>query len=599
MTAKLLAGAAATFLLLPRPSAAWQAPTDQPAIGPPASTAFSATSSDIELEAALAADPVAQADWLRRMAVRLAGEGADLDAAQRHAAGVLRLRGERLARHDATWPDTQSDAFLALLLIDPRRFLYDGDFRASVAPVLVDGVSDRVPAQARRRMATRLAAFDFGLLERIKVAWGLVPRPSRTREVPFEAIGFDYGSQAPIRASIYSLPSRYFNVDEATRFLRSVHAITPQRRIVVLSNGALIDELRPLATEMPLVLLDSLGRRYSPWPRDPFFATVSARGPVTLVVRPNIQAQRELDVFMAREIVQDLPDDVDREWQHVQWTMAPVPFHGGHMLSTPTTTWVSAVTLLPRVKEILGTGDKIDLQALRDPQVLRSFLTALEMAGTEFQETFNQPVRFVHALPVGVGAEELDALQTVLGGGDARDLDSIITIVESAGEPVRALVGDVTLGSELIEDAPDSDIQRLRALYHLQPTVDELRQQLADGHRTSRNRQFDAFLDASAAYLQRLGLEVTRLPLLDVSQRLIPPELSDGRPSFLINWNNVVLEEVDGGVRAEGFASGMAVTDKKMREIYADAGVNLDYVAPLALSVLRDGGYRCASNHVR
>jgi len=599
MTARLLAGAAAAILLLPQPSAAWQAPTAQPPTPLPASAAATAAPSDVELEAALSANPIAQADWLRHMAVQLAGEGGDLVAAQRQAVGVLRLRGERLSRHDDSWPEVQSDDFLALLLIDPRRFLYDADFRTAVTPVLIGGVSDQVPAAARRRMVTRLAAFDFGLLEKIKVAWGLVPRPSRTREVPFEAIDFDYGSQAPIRASIYSLPSRYFRADEATRFLRSVNAAAPQRRLVVLSDQPVIDELRPLETEMPLVLLDSYGRRYSPWPRDPFFATVSARGPVTLVVRPNLQAQREIDVFMAREIVQDLPDEVDREWQRVQWTMAPVPFHGGHMLTTPTTTWVSALTLLPRVKEILGTTGKIDLQQLRDPQTLRSFLAALETAKTEFEETFNQPARFVHALPTAGGAAEIDALQVVLGGGDTRDLDSIITIVESAEGRQRALVGDVTLGSRLIQDAPDSDIAKLRALYHLQPAPDDLRQQIAEGHRTPRNQQFDAFLDASAAYLERLGLEVTRLPLLDVSQRLIPAELSDGRPAFLVNWNNVVLQEVDGEMRAEGFASGMTSTDEKVREIYADAGVRLDYVAPLPLSIMRDGGYRCASGHVR
>jgi hypothetical protein len=554
---------------------------------------------DIQIEAMIAADRLAEAAWVREMTLTLAGEPPDLAGAQQHAAAVLRLRGERLHAQDPGWPDAQIDTYLAILLIDPRRFLSDSDFRINAVPAVAAGLAYEVPLEVRVRLLTQLRAFDFGLIERIEVAWGIAARSSRRREVIFEAVDLTYGSRKPIRASIYSLPSGYFRFEEAAAFLRSVHTIAPQRDIVVLSNQPLLGELRGLAGQMPLHLIDTLGRAYSPWPRDPFVVAQSARGPVTLVVRPNLQAQRELDVFMAREVVQNLPEELDQEWQRVQWTFAPVPFHGGHMLTTPEATWVSVHTLMPRIKELIGMRGPLDLQEVRRPHRQAQFLQALATAAGEFEAIFGRPVELVHAMPEDDSTAAVDAFGVVLGGGDARDLDSILTLVSQPGGGTAALVGDLTLGRRLLQDAPADDVGRLRALYHVIPEGNTLKQQLGDAQTTPVNRQFNAYLDAISDHLRRRGIDVHRVPLLHVPQELIPDPMRYTRVSFMISWNNVVLEEAGGEVHAEGFASGLESTDAAVQRIYAEAGVKLRYASPLALSIMRDGGYRCASNHVR
>jgi hypothetical protein len=68
---------------------------------------------------------------------------------------------------------------------------------------------------------------------------------------------------------------------------------------------------------------------------------------------------------------------------------------------------------------------------------------------------------------------------------------------------------------------------------------------------------------------------------------------------FLITWNNVVAETRDGRLRAEGFASLIPTADRLVRETFAAAGARLDLFPPLVRSVILNGGYRCASNHVR
>lgn len=600
MPARVFAAAVFVLLACPFPAAAQQEPAQASATSRPSASSLHSAANDAAIEASLAADPIAETIWIQQMTVALAGEPADLAEVQRHAAAVLRLRSERLSQRQPAWPDAQVDTFLPFLLIDQRRFIYDADFRAHVAPVVANGIAEAVPLSARRRMISRLRSFDFGLVERVEVAWGVAARASRSREVLFDAVDLEYGSKEAIRASIYSLPSAYFDFDEAAAFLRSVHAIAPQRDIVVLSNQPLIDELRPLVEGMPLHLIDTLGRAYSPWPRDPFVVAKSARGPVTLVVRPNLQAQRELDVFMARELVQNLPEDLDRQWQGVQWTLAPVPFHGGHMLTTPDATWLSIHTLMPRIKEILDVRGPLEVEQIFEPEQLAALLAATEVAIIEFEIVFGRPVRLVHALPPRHATDaQLAAFEAVLTGGDGRDLDSIVTMASLPEGGDVALVADLTLGRELLADARGDELERLRDLYHMVPSGNDLKRRLGDAQSSALNRLLDAFLDDTAAFLHDQGVAVHRVPLLHVPQEIIADEMRYSRDSFLISWNNVVLEETADGLRAEGFASGLTSADATAHDAFAAAGISLHYAAPLALSIMRDGGYRCASNHVR
>ena len=68
---------------------------------------------------------------------------------------------------------------------------------------------------------------------------------------------------------------------------------------------------------------------------------------------------------------------------------------------------------------------------------------------------------------------------------------------------------------------------------------------------------------------------------------------------FFLTWDNVVVETRKDGVRAEGFASLLPSGDAQARETFQALGVRLDLFPPLVRSVILNGGYRCASNHVR
>lgn len=567
-------------------------------VGQAPSGQIGSTDDAVVLEQSLAADPAVERQWLARIALALSDEPSpELAEMQAGVASVLRLRGERLSNRDAGWPDPQANAFLLLMMIDARRFATDPDFRANVVPVMRDAMSPEVPADARKRMLSRLNNLEFGAAERIEVAWGLARRTSRSREVVFGTWPTRLGSAHPIRASIYSLPSAFFEHPEATAFLRGVHSFAPERDLVVLSNAPLIDDLRPLAEEMPLHLIDTLGRHYSPWPRDPFAVVSQPNGPVTIVTRPNLQARREFDMYMGRELLQGLSDQLDTEWGRVEWMVAPIPFHGGHTLATPGTTWASVHTLLPRVVEILGRTPTPS-ELTRSPN-LAAFLDATEQAREEFESVFGQPVRFVHALPARTSSPGLDELQTMLIGGGTSDLDSLVTIVPGDREDRVALVADFTLGRALLEQIDRNELDRFGVDFHLTAGGEDLRRRLLEQPLTDVNRLIDAFLDHTSRYLREQGMEVRRLPLLHVPETLVEERLRVVRDGFLVTWTNVVYELADGELRAEGFASGLPTIDEQAIETFSAAGATLRLVPGLARSVMRDGGYRCASNHVR
>jgi hypothetical protein len=108
-----------------------------------------------------------------------------------------------------------------------------------------------------------------------------------------------------------------------------------------------------------------------------------------------------------------------------------------------------------------------------------------------------------------------------------------------------------------------------------------------------------AFLDLAAAHLAAEGMEVRRLPLLTVPVALLQDRAGLSHSSFLITWNNVVVETRGGLARAEGFSSLIPSGDTRAREAFGALGVRLDLLPPLVRSVILNGGYRCASNHLR
>src|SRR5262249_19424937 len=152
-------------------------------------------------------------------------------------------------------------------------------------------------------------------------------------------------SSHAIEASIFSLNTNSFTPAEVLRFVEAVHAASPKRRLIVLADALMRAALAPHAQRLHLDLADDLDRGFSPWPRDPFVVGRSANG-VVFVNRPNLQPHREEDQNMVRALVDSLPA--------ARWTVAPVPFHNGHILRTPAAVWISIHSVEPRALALLG-----------------------------------------------------------------------------------------------------------------------------------------------------------------------------------------------------------------------------------------------------
>ena len=107
------------------------------------------------------------------------------------------------------------------------------------------------------------------------------------------------------------------------------------------------------------------------------------------------------------------------------------------------------------------------------------------------------------------------------------------------------------------------------------------------------------FLDLVARQLASSGMAVRRLPLLSVPVALLADRSGLSHAEFLITWNNVVVESAPGKVRAEGFSYLLPSGDRAARDAFGALGVQLDLFPPLVRSIVLNGGYRCASNHLR
>lgn len=455
--------------------------------------------------------------------------------------GTALLSDDRVARYAgevaAAMPPNDLPTVAAIVIVDPIRYQADASFRARMNAVIPQTLQG-LPSKRRLLDAdTPLRSVDFE---------AIVP----DKHVAFSDSVTMPDDSSPITASIYSLNSEFFSFDEAQRFIDAVHKAAPKRQLIVLSD-------------MPLkggTVIDTFGRPFTPWPRDPFIVGSDKRG-VVFVNRPNAQAKREEDQNMARAIA--------AQWDHARWSIAPFPFHNGNILLTPTALWVSMHTLESRALALTGL-DHVPSETFDTPSGVAHYLSVIEGAAGELEKFYRRPVRFVHAMTPS------PELMQHLSGGAGVDLDSVLTIVPNN----HAFVGDLRLGASLARDA---DWSTARRAYKLKSIPD------------SQSMTLQPFLDEIAAELRRDGMTVHRLPLLTVPASLVDqPGVPEGF-EFLISWNNVVLD----GKRAEGFASLLSAGDDIARKAFADAGYELVLFPPLIRSVVLGGGYRCASNHVR
>jgi hypothetical protein len=531
----------------------------------------------------------------------------DAGLAQRAAddlAAAARARGLALGRRGA-WSHEEVLSLLAQQLVEPERFVADEGFRRRVVGLLPRALDPATPAALRDALLQELnqvRGFDFAASETVERAWGAVPRRSAERRVPFVpgAQRFDADVEGRLDASVYSLPSFFFDLPATAAFLTAVHAAAPERTLVVLTDSPLREGLAPLAPGLHLRLLDTYGRPYSPWPRDPCTLVHTRDGAVRVLVRPNLQPGREEDANLGPELVQNLPADLDRSWRTVTWTTAPVPFHNGQVLLTPDAAWVTLHTLEPRVLALLKL-DRVPVASFATADGIDRYLTAADEAAAELARLYGRPVRFVHPLPrrgSGSLAARTESMRA-LGGGAGYDLDSLVTLLPPQGKQPRALVADVAAGRELLARLAPADWDALRRGYGLEPAGGALATALTSAQRTPGVDALGGFLDLVARQLAAEGMEVRRLPLLTVPVALLQSREGLTHESFLITWNNVVVETRGGTVRAEGFSYLIPRGDQEARDAFAALGVHLDLFPPLVRSIILNGGYRCASNHLR
>lgn len=549
------------------------------------------------------------------------GAEAPLDGRAASAAAA-RERAEALTGRGGPYSAEEAREVLALALGDPDRFASDGAYRARVLEVLPGVLPDGAPAALRDRLLHELATgpgLTFAQSEALELAWGAAERPSAGREAELAAGRVTLPDELthPIDASILSLPSGYLEPEDAARLLAALHRAAPERALVVLSDLPMREALEERIAGSSLAgevhWIETYGRPYSPWPRDPFTTARLPDGGLVLVERPAYQGGREGDRWMAREVIQNLPPELDRAWggeAGVRWGEAPFFFHNGHVLVADGSLWTSVHGLEREALEVLGL-DRVPVETFDTVEGINRYLAAAHEAAREMADFYGLTGRPLPSLPRSdlpvpryPDPRQQIAEMRAIGGGAGFDLDSLVTLLpgpggQGEGGGLQALVGDVGLGRELLGALGPEDREALRATYGFRPPAGELPGALTAFQGSPRAAGLDAFLDLTADHLEGQGMPVRRLPLLLAPVALLEDRDSYPHEDFVIGWQNAVLDPRPGGVRAEAFASGVPAGDARAVAAYREAGAELVLLPPLVRSVILNGGLRCASNQVR
>ncbi|NKB89230.1 MAG: hypothetical protein GKS06_13515 [Acidobacteria bacterium] len=496
------------------------------------------------------------------------------------------------------WTDEELDRLLTVQLVNPGRFAESQSFRYQVAALLRRANSVSLSDVLRLAMLERIlnnVGVDYGIGEDVAASWGLVRRESsaRVNATPETQIVVD--ALEPIEATLVALTSQFIGVAEASDFLAGLQRYAPDRDILAVVDQRLANELEPIRwprTEF----LSALGLQLSPWPRDPLLLGRRGDGGVEVVIRPDLQVGREFDNDLGKLVVAQLPDQIDERWRAATWRTASQPFHNGQILLTPNEVLVSLHSLERAALDHLGlqrgptgnfaTGDGID-----------EYLAALDFAAQGLGTLFGREPRFVHDLPrQGETAARRKQMTTLLGGGGF-DLDSLATVISGdSGDAERVLVGDLRLGVQLLEELNDVEIHGLREVYGMDADADVVGQ-IRDWIASERGLALGAFLDDIANHMAS-STSVERLPLLLTPTTVLADREEIAHEDFLIGWQNVVITKSVGGFVAEGFASGIPRGDRLAAAAFAAGNVDMHYLPPLVSGVIRNGGYRCSTNHL-
>lgn len=535
------------------------------------------------------------------------------DAALGFFAHAAQVRLRRIAAKGEPWTDRDINEFLTLAFIDPRAFFSGSeDYRRQVLAHLGRCFDASCPDTLRRRLLTtvaRLPGIDFDGVERVAVAWKVAVRSSADRRWTPADAGWrtlDDGA-APIHATVFSLPSRFFDATDCLALLRACRERRPERALIALTDhGSTADErgavFRAEAAKLGIDLIDPLGREFSPWLRDPFLFVSRGSQEVAIFSRPNAQSGREHDTLAARQIIQGLSPEVDRRFGGWQWTPMPMPFHGGHLIHAPEATWISVHSVEERVLELLKQK-VLDVVELKKAEPWRRYANAVDAAARELAQLCQRPVRFVHPWPVDPNGPDHLALVGSLSGGNDADLDVLLTVLPTGSSPT-VLVGDIDLGLDGLRQASADELADFARRFQIARSPEVARTELLEYQQSARIRALDAFLEMVARHFQDEGRAVRRTPLVQVPTRLIAghPKFAADQPHahFPIGFSNVVLETTPAdGASAEGFGSGLPSLDRVAESVFTAAGYRLTLYRPLVESLIGEGGYRCATQEIR
>lgn len=409
-----------------------------------------------------------------------------------------------------------------------------------------------------------------------------------------EGLTFPVDDQGPIAASFYFLSSGFFEAGEVRRLLAAVARHDPNRRLFLFTDEALERDFSKAS--LPTVeVVRTAALPFSPWPRDPFAITRDARGNVVLVARGRLQPGREDDVWMAAEVAKALPAPLAGPEGRARWALSPVYFHNGQMLPERSALRLSVHSVEPLALEIAGLS-QVPADRFGTRAGIAPYFAAARQAIERVARLWGRGAEVVHPLPTG--SPDDVALVARLGGGAGFDLDSLVTFLPQPGGHELALVADVAQGRDLLAGLPAGDWGSFAETYRLQLDRTAARQRLARHLEAPRARGLGAFLDTVAAHLRAAGYRVERLPILLVPIEALADAGSFPPGDFLVSWNNVVLSRSGSGLVAEGFTSGLPAADEAIRRLFREAGAELVLLPLLRQSVVRNGGYRCASSHL-
>ncbi|HEX4952524.1 MAG TPA: hypothetical protein VF017_03900 [Thermoanaerobaculia bacterium] len=407
-------------------------------------------------------------------------------------------------------------------------------------------------------------------------------------------LAFPVDDQGPIAASFYFLSSSFFEVDEVRIFLEALIRHDPGRQVFLFTDESLETGLS--AAALPAVtVVRTAPLPYSPWPRDPFASTRDGRGNVVLVARSRLQPGREDDLWMAAEVAKALPASLAGPAGRARWALSPVYFHTGQMLPERSSLRLSVHSVEPLALELAGIP-AVPAERFGTPEGIAPYFRAARRAIEQVAGLWGRPAELVHPMPGG-GPEDVP-LVARLAGGAGFDLDSLLTFLPGAAGREVAAVADVSLGRDLLAATTAAEWGAFAATYRLQPDRTAARQRLAAHLESPRARGLGAFLDTVASHLGAKGHRVERIPVLLVPIEILADAENLPAGDFLVGWNNVVLSRRGAALVAEGFASGLPAADEALRRRFQEAGAELVLLPILRQSVVRGGGYRCASSHL-